>query len=181
MVQFQFRPDGERSWEIESVDPRLFNGAPPESMSRATIAERFARPALIAEPTTNSQGEIMPTALVVDQHDDDRTHVCEVLRGTGCQILEAASLDEAAAIARSERPDLIVTDLFLPGRFGLLFIRSMLAELEGVKIIAMSEQPDLDSTDYQRLAMDCGAILSFTKPVSQIDLISAVSEVLGNR
>jgi CheY-like chemotaxis protein len=120
----------------------------------------------------------MATALLVDSEQDHRLEVRKGLYVSGCEVLEASSLPEAAAIAGSQRLDLIVTDLFLPGPQGLMFIREMRREYPDVPVIAISDQwGDLD-TDYQRLALDCGSAATLTKPVVQIDLISLVHDLV---
>jgi CheY-like chemotaxis protein len=120
----------------------------------------------------------MAEVLLVDPEHDHRLDVRKSLYLAGCQVLEASSLAEAEAIAGSEHLDLIVTDLFLPGPQGLMFIRQMRREYPDVPVIAMSDQwGDLD-TDYQRLALDCGSAATLSKPVVQIDLISLVHDLL---
>ncbi len=98
----------------------------------------------------------------------------------GCQLLDAETLEHAEAVARAERPELIVMDLFLPGRAGHMFIREMKKELPNTKIIAMSDSAGTEENDDHRLALDCGAAATLTKPVAQIDLISLIHDLLGN-
>lgn len=61
------------------------------------------------------RGRCVPTILIVD---DERTllqMVSDVLEDEEMRILTAASGHEALAVATREHPDLIVTDLMMPG------------------------------------------------------------------
>lgn len=146
----------------------------------AGLAEGFPpTPSPFEHLAVRREGALMPVVLVVD--DAHRTFIRNALYLAGCRvILEAATIEDALIIARTEKLNLIVMDLFLPQSLGRTFIRLMQQQLSDVKIIAMSGQSEFASIDYHRLAMDCGAILTLTKPISQIDLISAVGEALGN-
>lgn len=122
----------------------------------------------------------MATVLLIDPDDDHRLNVRNVLYLAGCHLLEAGTLQHAQAVALAERPELIVMDLFLPGRAGHMFIREMKKDLPNTKIIAMSESTGTEENDDHRLALDCGAAATLTKPVAQIDLISLVHDLLGD-
>ena len=52
-----------------------------------------------------------PRVLIVDESNETRQVLREVLQSRGMQILEAERADEGLALARDEHPDLIVLDL----------------------------------------------------------------------
>ncbi|MGD9646213.1 MAG: response regulator [Pirellulales bacterium] len=54
-----------------------------------------------------------PRVLIVDESNETRQVLREVLQSQGMQILEADRADEGLALARCEHPDLIVLDLEL--------------------------------------------------------------------
>lgn len=55
--------------------------------------------------------------LVVEDEVLIRLLLAEALRQDGCDVMEAASADEALALlAATEAPDVIVTDIRMPGR-----------------------------------------------------------------
>ena len=54
------------------------------------------------------------TILIADDHDDNRELLQFLLVGAGYDVREAKDGSECLAIARDERPDLIVIDLSMP-------------------------------------------------------------------
>jgi CheY-like chemotaxis protein len=54
--------------------------------------------------------------LLVEDNEDIRTTVREMLRAIGHSVLEAASADEAEALIALPGLDLVLTDITLPGR-----------------------------------------------------------------
>jgi len=59
------------------------------------------------------------SVLVVDDEPDLRELLRDALSETGAEIRVAASAEEALSLAGARRPDLLVTDLYLPDRTGL--------------------------------------------------------------
>ena len=57
----------------------------------------------------------MTTVLVVDDEPTIREIVVSYLRRDGFRTLEAADGDHAHELVETERPDLVVLDLMLPG------------------------------------------------------------------
>lgn len=57
--------------------------------------------------------------LIVEDHKDSRDVLVVLLRYSGYQITEAGTGLQALEKARSEKPDLIVMDLQLPGMMGI--------------------------------------------------------------
>jgi len=56
-----------------------------------------------------------PLALIVENHDDTREMYAESLAFHGVRVVEASTAEDAVAKARTLRPDVIATDLGLPG------------------------------------------------------------------
>lgn len=121
----------------------------------------------------------MAVILLVDETAADRDSIRSMLQFSGCEVREASSIAEAVAAIHDQAPDLLITDLFLPDRHGLLFIRQTNSQFPAMTIIALDKQTETDARDYRRLAMDCGAALVLTKPVSQIELTTAITDFLG--
>ena len=78
--------------------------------------------------------------LVVEDDLDNRRIVVKVLTSAGHRTLEAPDGGTAIAIARRERPDLIIMDLALPGMDGWEASRRLKADPEtaDIPIIALT-------------------------------------------
>jgi DNA-binding NarL/FixJ family response regulator len=94
--------------------------------------------------------------LLVDDQPQFRRAAAMLIRATDGLALagEAASGEDAVALARELRPDLVLMDVRLPGINGPDATRAILAENPGIRVILVStyeasDLPDLDS---------CGAI-----------------------
>jgi PAS domain S-box-containing protein len=74
--------------------------------------------------------------LVVEDNEDFRTLLCEMLRMLGNTVQSAASAEEAlAAIEESAPMDLVISDIGLPGISGVDLIKKLLEARPGVRAI----------------------------------------------
>jgi CheY-like chemotaxis protein len=80
------------------------------------------------------------TILVVEDDFDTRYPLAELLRLRGYLVTTASDADKAFTAACRQRPDLIITDIVLPGRSGLHFIQRVRASesLRPVPILVIS-------------------------------------------
>jgi CheY-like chemotaxis protein len=65
------------------------------------------------------------TVLVVNDLEDQRRYLEDVLRQSGYSVLTAADGVQALAIARQERPDIIVSDVVMPRMDGVELTRAI--------------------------------------------------------
>ena len=125
----------------------------------------------------SDQGE---TILVVEDDDDLRAYLAEVLRGFGYEVIICSDAQAARAIlAQTDRSiSLMLTDIVMPGQNVIQLGDEALALRPGLKIIYM--------TGYSRNAvvhqgrLDPGVDL-IQKPVSQADLANRIRQALDRR
>ena len=115
--------------------------------------------------------------LVVDDEEDILELLEFNLQREGYHTIRAATGEEAASLARSETPDLIVLDLMLPGIDGLEVARRLKSDThtDGIPIImltAKGEEPDIVT------GLELGADDYITKPFSPRVLAARVKAVL---
>jgi CheY-like chemotaxis protein len=65
----------------------------------------------------------MTTILIVDDNDDDRYMLRVLLEGHGYEVMTATNGIEALEIAQRDPPDLLVTDILMPGMDGFSLCR----------------------------------------------------------
>jgi two-component system, NarL family, invasion response regulator UvrY len=91
-------------------------------------------------------------------------------------IREARTGQEALAVFRDHRPDLIVLDVNLPDGSGLALIGRLKAEDVNVHILVLSMN---DTTAYVRRALQAGAAGYLSKNAPTDELLDAIKRVAG--
>ena len=117
--------------------------------------------------------------LVVDDEADARELMARILRDRRAAVLLAASADEALALVCDERPDLIVSDIGMPGKDGLEFIQEVRA-LPGREALI----PAIALTAFARpedcaLALRCGFQKHLGKPIDSLAVTAACADLLA--
>jgi DNA-binding response OmpR family regulator len=117
------------------------------------------------------------TVMVVEDDFDTLNPLAELLRLKGYAVVTASDAEQAIITARKRRPNLIITDIVLPGKSGLHFISSIRKD-EAIKttpIIVISGCGPMILVE----AESAGANVCLEKPI-HIDLFwSAIEQVLG--
>jgi two-component system cell cycle sensor histidine kinase/response regulator CckA len=115
--------------------------------------------------------------LVVDDEEGVRMVAARALKARGYDVELAASADDAtSAIAAVGAPDLIVTDLSMPGMSGATFARAMLAVHAGVRVLVVSGYADEELADL----LATGRAQVLVKPFTARSLTDAVSALLAS-
>ncbi|HEV2129022.1 MAG TPA: response regulator transcription factor [Thermomicrobiales bacterium] len=112
--------------------------------------------------------------LVVDDEPTVREMVGLNLRADGYEVVFAEDGNEALAVARSTRPNLIVLDVMLPGRDGFEVCRTLRAE-SSVPILLLSARGE----EFDRvLGLEIGADDYLAKPFAMRELVARVRAML---
>jgi two-component system cell cycle response regulator DivK len=117
--------------------------------------------------------------LVVDDNEDNRQILIDLLSGAGYEVLEAVTGLDAVTIATREVPDLVLMDIQLPGIDGHEATRRIKAQpaLARIPVIAVTSYA-LAGDD--RKAADAGCDDYVTKPYSPRALLAKVRVILGD-
>jgi CheY-like chemotaxis protein len=116
-----------------------------------------------------------PSVLVVDDDVDTRDLVNYVLERHGFETLCVASAPAALEVMRRHPPDIVVTDLSMPGMDGAQLARTMRGEpgLAGIPLLVLSGVADAED-----LAADLACEV-LRKPVLPATLVGALRRCLG--
>ena len=117
--------------------------------------------------------------LVVDDRADARSMLALMLRRCGAETAEAESVAEALAEIERAKPDVLVSDIAMPGEDGYDLIRKVRAlEWErGGKIPALALTAYAGLEDRAR-ALEAGYQMHLVKPVEPAKLAVAVESLL---
>ncbi len=122
----------------------------------------------------------METILIIDDEPAICKLLCQILEKQGYTVLEAANGDQGLVLFELHHPNLIITDLIMPGKEGLETIREIRKTNTDVKIIAISGGGISDPQLYLDFAKKFGAQMTFSKPIDNKEIITAVRHLLKN-
>ena len=112
-----------------------------------------------------------PIVAIIDDDQDVREALADLLQSVGLQVLLFASVREFMDRAAPVRPSCLVLDVRLPGRSGLDFQKDLINERVSLPIVFISGHADIPMSVG---AMKAGAIEFLTKPVRPQDLLDAI-------
>jgi len=112
--------------------------------------------------------------LVVDDDPDLRRLITEFLSGHGYRVLAAQNAVEMQRIIDSDRPELVILDVMMPGEDGLSVARRLAAE-KGPAVIMLSA---LGGDTDRIVGLEIGADDYLAKPCNPRELLARVRAVI---
>jgi PAS domain S-box-containing protein len=116
--------------------------------------------------------------LVVEDQVDARDLIDRILRDCGAEVSLAASGSEALASLERQQPDVIVSDIGMPGMDGYELMRRIRQRSDGGRIPSVALTAFARSEDRTR-ALRAGFSVHVSKPVDPAELIATVASVTG--
>ena len=110
-----------------------------------------------------------PRILVIDDEAAIRDSLRMTLEYEGYEFIGAATGQEGLALAERDAPDLVLTDLKMPGLDGLAILRKVRAEQPEVEVIMMTGFATVETAVE---AVKAGAYDYLTKPFENIDEVA---------
>jgi signal transduction histidine kinase/CheY-like chemotaxis protein len=132
-----------------------------------------------AESVGDERGEDVPTLLVVDDSADLRSYIRDHF-AAHFRVLEAVDGAEGIALARQHLPDVVLSDVMMPGTDGHELVRVLRgsAETDFLSIILLTAQAE----DEQRLeGLERGADEYIVKPFEMRELDVRVRNLIASR
>ncbi len=140
------------------------------------------RPA--ARPECSSSGEPLPSllgakVLVVDDDNDARELIRSILAQNGASVRTADSAPEALKQLQARCPDVLVSDIGMPGQDGYELIRSVRAldHESGGKVPAVALTAFARSDDRRR-AIGAGFQMHLSKPIEAAELVTVIASLV---
>jgi PAS domain S-box-containing protein len=121
----------------------------------------------------------MATILIVDDRPTNRQFLLALLAYGGHRLLEAADGAEALALARSEQPDLVVTDILMPTMDGYEFVRQVRADPLVAATPVIFYSATYSVPEARAMAETCGVKTVLPKPSDPQVILDAVNQELG--
>jgi twitching motility two-component system response regulator PilH len=121
----------------------------------------------------------MARILVVDDSPTDVQSLKSMLQKAGHMVSDVSSGEEAVKVVKTEKPDVVIMDVVMPGVNGFQATRSISKDpdTQHIPVIVVSSK----SQDTDRMwALRQGAKEYLVKPVKEADLLAKVKAVLGS-
>jgi DNA-binding NarL/FixJ family response regulator len=124
----------------------------------------------------------MPLTIVVADDDLQFREIVRYLLAAASDTMtivgEAADGDEALALVRRVRPDVVITDLVMPHLNGIELTRRIREELPQTRVVLMSSYTE---DAYRLMASDSGADVFVSKQVITTTLLPAIRDLIRRR
>jgi PAS domain S-box-containing protein len=118
------------------------------------------------------------TILVVDDHAPSRQFLTTLLAYQKYRLLEASDGMEALAVARAEKPDLILSDVLMPTMDGYEFVRQLRNDplISRTKVVFCTAVYHVEQA--RALAAACGVLQTISKPAEPEAVLQVVKAAL---
>jgi signal transduction histidine kinase/ActR/RegA family two-component response regulator len=120
--------------------------------------------------------------LVVDDQEDTRFFLATVLEKCGARVSLAASASEGFALLQELRPDVLLSDIGMPGEDGF----SLIKRVRDLSVEQGGQTPAAALTAFARVedrvkVLRSGFQIHLPKPVEPMELVSVVANLAGRR
>jgi len=112
--------------------------------------------------------------LVIDDEEDIRNTVKTVLEKNGYNVVTAVDGDDGLKKAKAENPDLILTDIMMPGTP----VREIVPKLKGFKVVYLSVVRTSEA-EKEDLMKSQNIVDFIQKPFDIKDLVKRVKKIVG--
>jgi two-component system cell cycle response regulator len=152
------------------IDPQTFVAQVAGFLPKAAPAD--------ASAATPARWAVRATVLVVDDSPVNIELTRSILEPNGYHIVEAHTIREALALARAHPPDLILSDLHLPGEDGYAFINAVARDpqLRSIPVVFISSTIWHAQDRHRGLVL--GAAKFLLRPIESAQLLAELEEVL---
>ncbi len=152
------------------MEPRTFVAQVEGFLAKAGPADGW--------PPAQARQPFRATVLVVDDSPVNIHLTRSILEPNGYRVIEARTIREALEVARANLPDLILSDLHLPGEDGYVLINAVAGDpqLRSIPFVFISSTIWRVQDRHRGLAL--GATKFLLRPIESAQLLAELEEVL---
>jgi PAS domain S-box-containing protein len=155
-----------------------------EELTGPDLASQSPRPSArgeVAEAPVDDEtpAEDVTTVLVVEDNPEVRAHLRFHLDGS-YRVLEASDGAQALEHVRSDLPDLVISDVMMPGMDGFALCRAIREdpETDFIPVVLLTA---LDGAEDRLRGLEQEADAYLTKPIQSDELLARVANLLASR
>jgi PAS domain S-box-containing protein len=117
--------------------------------------------------------------LIADDNEELRTGLKEILESEGYSVVTASNGSEAIALASGDPPDMIISDILMPGMDGFMLCRAVKKDKQLRRIPFIFYTAAYDDPRDEDLAMALGASRFILKPKLTTEFLDILKEVIA--
>lgn len=121
----------------------------------------------------------MARILIIEDEPQVREMIRQTLERAGHEVAEAGDGEEGLRIFAEKPADLVVTDILMPKKGGLVTILELRQHHPALKIIAMSGGGRSGKLNFLSTAQTFPGVRAFRKPFRKTEFLAAVDELLA--
>jgi len=117
--------------------------------------------------------------LLIEDDNDSREVLTFIIEQFGAQVAKAASVKEALNVLKEFKPDVLISDISMPGTDGYTLIKQVRAltieqgrQIPAIALTAYTRQTD------REYALSVGFQIHLSKPVNEENLVTAIAELV---
>lgn len=171
------RGAGFDSYMSKPIDPQRFvadlESFLPAPRARAPTARHEESGAQLTPKPWRS------SVLIVDDMPTNRELMRETLEPFGFEVRLADSVSRALDMLRDRVPNLIVSDLHMPGADGFSFVRAVKADAELAKVPLILLSSSTWNSKERETALKLGVSRFLVRPIEPLALIDEIERCLG--
>lgn len=122
----------------------------------------------------------MASILIIDDEAIMQKQLTGILANAGHETATADTAEEGYRLAEEMKPDLVITDIFVPEAGGLEVIRRIKKSVPKARIIAISGSDVRQEVDVLGLARSEGADETFQKPIHAQVITETINHLLSS-
>jgi len=115
--------------------------------------------------------------LIVDDDDPVRVMLARLLRTQGYTVVQAANAAQAQTSLKAQRPDLVITDIVMPGESGIELRRKIADLWPGLPVILISGYSAEGPAEFAARTPDTAFV---QKPFAADQLLGLVEQTLAS-
>ncbi|ACF12325.1 response regulator receiver protein [Chlorobaculum parvum NCIB 8327] len=116
--------------------------------------------------------------LVIEDEEDIRQMICDILNEDGYSTIQAADGHEGLlSLRKTPEIHIVITDLLMPKKEGIATISELRKDFPWIKIIAISGGGICFPENYLNRAKAMGADATLCKPFGNSELLSIIDEL----
>jgi signal transduction histidine kinase len=125
---------------------------------------------------SHSQSTVSQQVLIVEDSPDTLSLLCTLFEQKGCEVMAATSAKEALRLASGKKPNIIISDIGMPGMDGYQFLTE-LRRLPGMKDVPAIAISGYAMEEDRERALSAGFVAHLAKPVNMDELFTLIQKL----